>query len=470
MAKYSIQAPNGKTYEIDGPDGASQEDVQNEVLRQYPEAANSAPETPAQGPSGVEAPQVAPEASAPKMGSYETMLGKKKIQFQAPEGASDDEIREAAAKATGQSMYRGSKILRPEGKPVEAQQGSLESGLRGLGQGALFGFGDEAEAGVRSMFGGNSYDEELATARHANDVAAEQNPGSYYAGDVAGTVGSMFVPGLGVVGNAGRAVKGAGVASTLARGALSGAVAGGARGVGEGDGVGDRLMRGAGGAALGGAAGGAMGAGGAALGAAGRGANAAYSAVQNAGGNIVNNLSGRTGALARAVPGADRLIQSGAKGLADVADARADKWLAGLAQRSPKMAERLGNMYNSKIVGGGPGLVSRAAGAVATGGHNLAVEAGVRSGALAAEGAGALLGRGGAAGVAGSQVVDQTLSREERGAQVLHDPARVMAAAQGTRYEQVLREAEAKGPNRLKAVLFTLQSKPEFRRALGIDE
>lgn len=39
MATYSIKAPDGNTYQIDGPDGASQEQVQAEVLRQHPTAA-----------------------------------------------------------------------------------------------------------------------------------------------------------------------------------------------------------------------------------------------------------------------------------------------------------------------------------------------------------------------------------------------------------------------------------------------
>jgi hypothetical protein len=38
MSKYSIRAPNGKTYTIDGPDGATDDQVRAEVLRQYPEA------------------------------------------------------------------------------------------------------------------------------------------------------------------------------------------------------------------------------------------------------------------------------------------------------------------------------------------------------------------------------------------------------------------------------------------------
>lgn len=43
MASYTISAPNGKSYTIEGPSGASQEDVQNEVLRQYPAASQTGP-------------------------------------------------------------------------------------------------------------------------------------------------------------------------------------------------------------------------------------------------------------------------------------------------------------------------------------------------------------------------------------------------------------------------------------------
>lgn len=43
MPVYSIQAPNGKTYQIDGPEGATQEDVQSQVLKQFPGAAFPVP-------------------------------------------------------------------------------------------------------------------------------------------------------------------------------------------------------------------------------------------------------------------------------------------------------------------------------------------------------------------------------------------------------------------------------------------
>lgn len=39
--KYQIQAPDGKTYTVDGPEGATEEQVRAEVLRQFPQAAGS---------------------------------------------------------------------------------------------------------------------------------------------------------------------------------------------------------------------------------------------------------------------------------------------------------------------------------------------------------------------------------------------------------------------------------------------
>lgn len=41
MATYTIKAPDGNSYTVQGPDNASQEDVQQEVLRQHPDAAGS---------------------------------------------------------------------------------------------------------------------------------------------------------------------------------------------------------------------------------------------------------------------------------------------------------------------------------------------------------------------------------------------------------------------------------------------
>lgn len=61
MPTYEIKAPNGKTYRIDGPDGATDEQVQAEVLRQFPEvggqaAQPQAPAMPAADPTGIPNP------------------------------------------------------------------------------------------------------------------------------------------------------------------------------------------------------------------------------------------------------------------------------------------------------------------------------------------------------------------------------------------------------------------------------
>jgi hypothetical protein len=41
MPTYEIKAPNGQVYHIDGPDGASDEDIRGEVLRQFPDSAGT---------------------------------------------------------------------------------------------------------------------------------------------------------------------------------------------------------------------------------------------------------------------------------------------------------------------------------------------------------------------------------------------------------------------------------------------
>ena len=52
MTTYTITAPNGQTYEIEGPEGASQEQVAQAVLARNPEAAQPRPTTPMGNTSG----------------------------------------------------------------------------------------------------------------------------------------------------------------------------------------------------------------------------------------------------------------------------------------------------------------------------------------------------------------------------------------------------------------------------------
>ena len=71
MTTYRIQAPDGKTYQIDGPEGASQEDVQNEVMRQNPHLGG------APSPGGVAAIPVEPGANTQITPDAPTTFGDK---------------------------------------------------------------------------------------------------------------------------------------------------------------------------------------------------------------------------------------------------------------------------------------------------------------------------------------------------------------------------------------------------------
>ena len=50
MTTYRISAPDGKTYQIEGPEGATQDQVKAEVMRQNPQLSGAAPApAPARG-------------------------------------------------------------------------------------------------------------------------------------------------------------------------------------------------------------------------------------------------------------------------------------------------------------------------------------------------------------------------------------------------------------------------------------
>lgn len=69
MTTYSISAPDGKTYQIEGPAGATQDQVQAEVVRQHPEAVKAAAPAPAEQP-----PQEQQPAGPPGADPHESFL------------------------------------------------------------------------------------------------------------------------------------------------------------------------------------------------------------------------------------------------------------------------------------------------------------------------------------------------------------------------------------------------------------
>ncbi len=106
----------------------------------------------------------------------------------------------------------------------------VESGLIGAGQGLSFGFGDElvgaGKAAYGKVFGEDERpwsDSYRANQKEVEDYiseAAKQNPKSYLAGNVAGGVASVGVPGLGMLAPA----KGLSAAANIGRAAAGGAV------------------------------------------------------------------------------------------------------------------------------------------------------------------------------------------------------------------------------------------------------
>ena len=124
---------------------------------------------------------------------------------------------------------------------------------RGAGQGATLGFIDEVVAGGRHAFDkGVSYDQALKEWRENDANAQRDYPSGYDAGNFAGNLASVAVPGL-------NALKAPTLLGRVAKGAGAGVLTEAPRGFGSGEGGFDPRMEGAmAGAALG-AAGGAAG-------------------------------------------------------------------------------------------------------------------------------------------------------------------------------------------------------------------
>lgn len=190
--------------------------------------------------------------------------------------ASQKELAELFAKGTpvkdtGASQDELARLFE-QGAPVEAsvaptvEPGFLEPGsksaafVQGIGQGATLGFGEEIAAGLSAIMpqkGKSRSFKQIAEdyrrirdeERARNAAAAEQNPGSYLAGNVAG---SVALPGM-------AAAKTVGLGAKIATGAKVGAATGAAAGLGTGEGgVADQLSSAAAGAAIGGTVGAAV--------------------------------------------------------------------------------------------------------------------------------------------------------------------------------------------------------------------
>lgn len=104
----------------------------------------------------------------------------------------------------------------------------VESAVRGAAQGVTMGFADElsgaANAAGKTFFGdkkladiGDTYRQERNLSRSEFEKARADNPGYFTAGEVGGSVGSAFIPGLGIA-------KGTKLMGTLGKAAGLGAL------------------------------------------------------------------------------------------------------------------------------------------------------------------------------------------------------------------------------------------------------
>lgn len=114
---------------------------------------------------------------------------------------------------------------------VHTGPSKMESGLRGLAQGASLGFADEISGGLESAAGSlglvpdKTYEQARDESRSAYHAAEKENPGSYLTGQLAGSIAPLAIPGVGVA-------KGAGTAAAIGKAALTGGVLGGLTGAG----------------------------------------------------------------------------------------------------------------------------------------------------------------------------------------------------------------------------------------------
>ncbi len=123
--------------------------------------------------------------------------------------------------------------LEPE-KPMRVMPTEVESALRGAAQGGTFGYSDELEGlggAINDVTLGrhrlqdvvDRYRANRDIARGKNEQAHEVNPKSYLGGEVAGSLGTAFLPGVGGIGIAKNAAS---LPSVLAAGAKVGGLTG----------------------------------------------------------------------------------------------------------------------------------------------------------------------------------------------------------------------------------------------------
>lgn len=253
MAKYRVTGPDGKTYDVNAPDGATEGDAISYVRDQY---YSSTPATPERKPD-------------PYIGKSLEELGKMYRQARLVDAGDD-----VARKIADAYVRKEAEEISPQAAYSALEKGDVLGALTTAGRGiatgiddvirqgakgvpVIGGLVDEANAATAELLGGN-YDETLDYNRARDRYREAANPTvstvNQLAGGIAGTVAGARALGLGYG-------AGGAVARPLAQRAIAGAA------IGAPVGAADFFARGEGGAApraadavIGGVLGGALGA------------------------------------------------------------------------------------------------------------------------------------------------------------------------------------------------------------------
>jgi hypothetical protein len=204
MPTYAIQAPNGKTYQIDGPAGATQAAIQSEVMRQFPDASG----TPAAAPKPAAPKQTAPNQFLDKYNSIRNGLASgetdpakrsqaltrfdsdpraqqlRKLAGLAPLSTAQQEVRKTARQKMADA-----------GTDIGSGATGFQSASAGIARG-MFGIPEMlAAAGERflpSALTGNktdaSYGNILQMIRSKDTAAIAANPTAGVLGEVGGSI------------------------------------------------------------------------------------------------------------------------------------------------------------------------------------------------------------------------------------------------------------------------------------------
>jgi hypothetical protein len=184
MAKYQITGPDGKTYDVNAPEGASEEDVMSFVQKQVEAGtASGGPDYAAQT-AGMDPVDLSiARAKNDGMGNY------LREQAQLPREGEVEEDRER--------RLHGSLA-------AQERAGAGEGSARGFVQGATFGAGDElvaaGAAGLDSLINdedfGEAYDYRVGRERDKIDQFRDDSPVLAYGSEIAGSIPTAMLPGV----------------------------------------------------------------------------------------------------------------------------------------------------------------------------------------------------------------------------------------------------------------------------------